>query len=269
MKPRQFIILKHLIFSLLIVFCFSCSSKRTDTKDEQIVAINTIEDETPNDSASNSISGNVAMSQIPTFPNNIILTGLVNHRLVSIYKQRQQGNTTIVDDIRQKVSYSEYEGSDNVEYTHYMPGIDILSGYKLLNISHYDFTLEKQNLFFNKPVLIKTLYYPSFEQDSINKIAVNRNYYLVSVYDEDTNKDTVINKKDLRHFYYFDETATTKTILLPKDYSVMRSQYDYGKDIMYLFAKLDVNKNGIIDKNEPLHIFWIDLKNPQKGKRLY
>ncbi len=269
MKSKYIIFIKLTVLNLVIILSLSCSSKRTDIKDEQIVAINSVEEENNSDSTLNSISGNAAMSQIATVPNNIILTGLINHRLVSIYKQHQQGNTTIVDDIRQKVSYSEYEGSDNMEYTHYMPGIDILSGYKLLNISHYDFITEKQNLFFNKPVLIKTLYYPAFEQDSINKIPVNRNYYLVSVYDVDTNKDTVINKKDLRHFYHFEETATIKTSLLPLDYSVIRSQYDYGKDIMYLYAKQDINKNGIIDKNEPLHIFWIELKNPQKAKRLY
>ena len=266
--------MKVYFYKLLYVFCLtailiSCSSKKTDVKDEQIIAINTSEGEVLDDSASNSIRGNAAMSQIPTVPDNVILTGLVNHRLVSVYKQRQQGNSSVVEDIRQKISYSEYAGSDNVEYTHYMPGIDILAGYKLLNISHYDFLLQNHNLFFNKPVLIKTLYYPSFEQDSINKIPVNRNYYLVSVYDEDTNKDTVINKKDLRHFYHFEETASTKINLLPIDYSVVRSQYDYGKDLMYLFAKQDVNKNGVIDKSEPLHIFWIDLKNPQKAKRLY
>lgn len=256
---------------IIISVLTSCSNKRTDIKDEQIVATNTVEEETPNDSTQNSISGNAAMSQIPTMPSNVILTGLSNHRLVSIYKQHQPtSNTNIVDDVRNKVSSSwEYAGSDNDAYAHFMPGIDILYGYKLLNISHYDFTTEKQNLFFNKPVLIKTLYYPSFEQDSINKIPVNRNYYLVSVYDEDTNKDTVLNRKDLRKFYHFDETATLKTNLLPANYSVIRSQYDYGKDLMYLFAKFDVNKNGIIDKAEPLHVFWIDLKNPQKAKRLY
>ncbi len=262
--------IKTLIIVSIIILTASCSNKRTDVKDEQIVAVTTT-DEGMIDSASNSINGNAAMNQIPTIPSNVILTGLVNHRLVSIYKQRQQpSNTNIVDDVRNKVSsYSEYVGSDNEAYTHFMPGIDILYGYKLLNISHYDFLTEKQNLFFKKPVLIKTLYCPSFEQDSINKIPVNRNYYLVSVYDEDTNKDTVINRKDLRRFYHFDETAFIKTALLPANYSVQRSQYDYGKDLMYLFAKLDANKNGLIDKTEPLHVFWIDLKNPQKAKRLY
>ena len=263
-------VLKFSTFLFFLILVASCSNKITDVKDEQIVAVNTT-DEGMIDSTANSISGNEAMSQIPTFPNDVILTGLSNHRLVSIYKQRQQpSNTNIVDDVRNKVSsYSEYGGSDNSEYSQYMPGIDLFTGYKLLNISHYDFSTEKQNLFFKKPVLIKTLYCPSFEQDSINKIPVNRNYYLVSVYDEDTNKDTVINRKDLRRFYHFDETAFIKTALLPANYSVQRSQYDYGKDLMYLFAKFDVNKNGLIDKTEPLHVFWIDLKNPQKAKRLY
>lgn len=263
--------LQLISYCVITTLILSCSSKKTETKEEQIIAVNTSEEETNNtDSTSNSINGNAAMSQIPSFPNDVILTGLNNYRLVSIYKQRSSNNASIVDDVRNKFSsYSEYSGSDNNEYTHYMPGIDLYTGYKLLNISHYDFTTEKQSLFFKKPVLIKTLYCPSFEQDSINKIPINRNYYLVSVYDQDTNKDSVITPKDLRHFYHFNETALVKTALLPMDYSVQRSQYDYGKDLMYLFAKFDINKNGLAEKNEPLHVFWIDLKNPQKAKRLY
>ena len=263
--------MKNSFFTILfftIIFS-ACSTKKGDVKDEQIIAVTNSNDATA-DSLSNSINDNVAISQIPTLPNNVILTGLVNHRLVSVHKQHQPSNTNIVDDVRQKVSSTwECTGSDNDAYSHFMPGIDILYGYKLLNISHYNFLTEKQHLFFNKPVLIKTLYYPSYEQDSINKIPINRNYYLVSVYDEDTNKDTLLNRKDLRHFYLFDETASIKTDLLPANYSVIRSQYDYGKDLMYLFVKFDTNKNGLIEKTEPLHIFWIDLKNPQKAKRLY
>jgi len=29
------------------------------------------------------------------------------------------------------------------------------------------------------------------------------------------------------------------------------------------------NKNGVIDKKEPLHIFWFSLLTPAKAKRLY
>jgi hypothetical protein len=150
-----------------------------------------------------------------------------------------------------------------------MPGIDILFGYNLLNIAHYDLKQEKGNFLFNHPVLVKTFYYPSFEQDSIDKQPINRNFYLVSVYDEDTNKDTLINKNDLRRFYLFDSSCIVKTQIIPTNYSVIRSQYDSKNDIMYIFARLDENKNGTQDKSEPVNVFWFSLKAPSKAKRLY
>jgi len=144
-----------------------------------------------------------------------------------------------------------------------------LYGFNLLNIAHYDMKSEKLKFLFDRPALVKTLYYPSTVQDSIDKKPINRDYYLISVYDEDTNKDTLINRKDLRKFYYFDASCTIKTQLVPNDYSVVRSQYDYKNDVMYIFAKQDTNKNGTGDIKEPTHIFWIDLKAPFKAKKMY
>lgn len=146
-----------------------------------------------NDSLANSIRGN---AQITTTPQSVILTGLQNHRLVTVYK-------TKLDTVRNREkSYSSYGYSYSYEedkygsVTHFMPSINILYGYNLLNIAHYDLKNEKLNYFFERPVLVKTLYYPSFIQDSVDKKQVNRHYYLVSAYDEDTNKDTLINKKN-------------------------------------------------------------------------
>ncbi len=166
-------------------------------------------------------------------------------------------------------SSSDYDGEENERMEHFMPGIDILYGYNLLNIAHYDLKTEKLNFLFSQPALIKTLYYPSFEQDSLDKKPINRNYYLVSVYDQDTNKDTLINKKDLRRIYHVDAGNTAKTQLVPPDYSVVRSQYDSKNDVMYIFASHDADKNGVADKKEPVHIFWISLKTPAVAKRLY
>jgi hypothetical protein len=150
-----------------------------------------------------------------------------------------------------------------------MPGIDILYGYNLLNVAHYDLKTEKLNFLFDQPALIKTLYYPSSERDSLNGKPIIRNYYMVSVYDQDTNKDTLINKKDLRRLYLFNESSVTKTQLIPSDYSVIRSQYDAQNDVMYFFAKQDTNKNGVAESKEPIHIFWIRLNAPAAAKRLY
>lgn len=253
---------------ILTSLLFSCKNKNGEHKEEQISAefSDITEPSSSDDSTWNSVQGNMSMTQIPTTPNAVIQTGMPQHRLVTVYKglvEKKEG-----ENIYYRGS-NDYGGYESETQEHYMPGIDILYGYNLLNIAHYDLKLEKMNFLFQRPALIKTLYYPSFSPDSINKKPVNRNFYLVSVYDEDTNKDTLINRKDLRRFYLFDSTGTVKTQLIPSDYSIVRSQYDQMNDVMYLFATHDVDKNGKKDKKEPMHIFWIDLKAPAKAKRLY
>lgn len=250
----------------LISMTTSCFNKKEKQVEEQISANEVDNDKPLNDSTLNSVSGNLTMKQISTYPNDVILTGLNNHRLVSIYKSRKKSNSrhTILSD----VSYDSEETGEET-YEHFMPGIDILFGYNLLNIAHYGLKTEKGNFLFGHPVLIKTLYYPSFTQDSLDKKPINRDYYLISVYDEDTNKDTLINKKDLRRFYQFDSTGVNRLQIIPKDYSVVKSQYDPKNDAMYIFARHDENKNGTQDDSEPIHVFWFNLKAPAKAKLLY
>jgi hypothetical protein len=252
------------LFCISIGLIVACTPSEKKQFEEQI----SIQADTEEpDSLVNSVEGNATMKQISTFPNNVILTGMPNHRLVSVYKSRvikKEGAAIRIS----KYYSTENDGSDEW-LEHYMPGIDILYGYNLLNLAHYDLQTEKSNYLFNHPVLVKTLYYPSFVQDSINKIPVNRAYYLVSVYDEDTNHDSLISKKDLRRFYYFDASTYVKKKLIADDYSVVKSQYDSKNDAMYVFAVHDENKNGMKDVKEPTHIFWINLKTPDMAKRLY
>jgi hypothetical protein len=252
---------------LLGTWYFLKRSFGEDKKGEEQISIGSttsMDSSEPTDSVLNSVTGNVTMKQIATFPNKVILTGLDDQRLVSIYKSK----STSDNGSSSSLEYYSEESEDEANL-HFMPGIDILFGYNLLNIAHYDLKTEKVNYLFSHPVLIKTLYYPSYYQDSLYNKPITRNFYLVSAYDEDTNKDTLINKKDLRHFYHFDAKTCQRTQLVPKDYSVIRSQYDYSNDIMYVFASHDENKNGTQDKVEPVHIFWISLKTPDKAKLLY
>ncbi len=258
---------KRVILMLLLSVILSCSKKKSKLNEEQVAVSATIENPDGNDSLWNSVTGNVTMKQIATFPNKVILTGLNNHRLVSVYKSKSAIGVP-ENGASSSYSYDEDENGDE-SAEHFMPGITILYGYNLLNIAHYDLTLEKGNFLFNHPVLVKTLYYPSLEQDSLNNQPINRNFYLLSVYDEDTNKDSLINKWDLRRFYHFDASTTTRTLLIPKDYSALRSQYDQKNDLMYIFARHDENKNGTQDKTEPIHIFWFSLKTPGVAKLLY
>lgn len=160
-------------------------------------------------------------------------------------------------------------GDGNNWNYNFMPGLEAVYGYNMVNVSLYDVALQKEKKFFPKPVLIKTLYYPAFSQDMLNYEPVSRRYYLVSAYDEDTNGDGAINIKDLRRFYLFDIHGTSQGPLVPKDYSVYKSEYDPANDLMYVFAKLDENTNGRRDEYEPIHVYWVDLKDPLRTGRLY
>lgn len=255
--------LLYTFFVALIVSQVGCRGRNEVAKDEQL-NVNQEGETGVLDSAGNELTNTMIMNDTATYPSSVVLTGLTPHRLVSIYKKVK------IKDGRSGSFYSSSDDASSEENNeHFMPGIDVLYGYNLVNIAHYDFQTEKQNLLFKKPVLIKSLYYPSFVQDSIDKKPITRDYYLVSVYDEDTNRDTLLNRKDLRHFYWFDAGGSQSVRLLPDDFSVIRSDYDPGNDVMFLFAKKDKNKNGEIEKNEPLHLFWISLKKPEKAKRIY
>ncbi|MFN6946285.1 MAG: hypothetical protein ACK4ND_15150 [Cytophagaceae bacterium] len=249
------------LYLITFVFLLACSSKKEVQKEEHI-RIST----SGADSVTNAIYGNISLNQLATIPNSVILTGLPDHRLITVYKAKKDGKPASGT---QRYSYSYYDEDNNGGLKHFMPGIDLIYGYNLLNIAHYDMKQEKVNTLFEQPVLIKSLYYPSFTPDSLDKKPINRDYYLVSVYDEDTNNDTLINNKDLRRFYHFNSDCTKKTQLIPSDYSVVRSQYDSRNDVMFIFARHDANKNGTGDKNDPMHIFWINLKAPAPAKPMY
>lgn len=113
------------------------------------------------------------------------------------------------------------------------------------------------------------MYFPSFTNDTLNYEPVLRKYYMISVYNDDTNKDGFINLKDLRRFYYFDLNAQNRKPLIPENYSVMSSEYDSANDYMYVFAQLDENNNGQAEDDEDIHVFWIDLENPHNKGRQY
>jgi hypothetical protein len=206
-----------------------------------------------------------------TRPSSVLLTGIPKYRLATIYKVNyNKDKTTFIGSNDFHFNYERFGETNGNQWNYnYLPGFEAVYGYNMVNVSHYDIETQKQKNFFDKPVLIKTLYYPSFSKDTLNYQPVNRNYYMISIYDEDTNKDGFINLKDLRRFYYFDINANNKRNLVPANYSVYKSEYDPTNDLVYIFAQLDENQNGLIDEAENAHIFWIDLKNPERNGRQY
>lgn len=205
-----------------------------------------------------------------TRPSNVLMTGISNVRLTTVYKvnlNKKEGTTFIGSN---NYLYSDAElGQGNNWNGNLIPGLEGVYGYNLVNISHYNIQNGIKTAFFDKPVLIKTLYYPSFTKDTLNQKAVIRDYFLVSVYDDDTNKDGFINTKDLRRFYLFNNNGVKQQQLVPGTYSVFKSEYDSANDFMFVFARLDKNTNGQIDDGEPVSIFWVDLKAPTRTGQQY
>ncbi len=251
---------KLVLIFLAAALVQSCSESKMDRKGFQVNEISENED------GEKVVGLQIDSLQFETRPMGVLMTKNRVHRLTPIYKVNYNKETgkpfTGSNHFHGKWERESNDG--NNWNNHIMPGFEALYGYNLVNISHYNNVEHSQNEFFEKPVLLRTVYYPAFSKDTLNKMPVERDYYMISVYDEDSNKDGFINVKDLRRFYLYDIGGNLRMPLIPKNYSVMSSEYDSDNDFMYVFAKLDKNSNGQMEEMEPIHIFWIDLKSPEK-----
>ena len=246
---------------MLALAVFACSNKKKAKKGIQVKEI------TENEEGEEIVGLPIDSLILQTKPRNVLLTKHPAHRLSPIYRinyTKRTGKPYIGSNAFYGTYdyYGDYD-SDNWRYN-FMPGFEAMYGYDLVNVSHYNNQTDTQHLCFDRPVLIKTLYYPAYSQDSLDNKPLTRDYYMVSVYDEDTNQDGYLNAKDLRRLYHFDLNAREQTNLIPKTYGVLRSEYDPANDFMYIFARLDKNGDGQTEYEEATHIFWIDLKHPKK-----
>lgn len=262
MKNIYILISSVLILSLL----FSCNRNKYNYKESKGIALEESQSENKEVKAID-LSG-----KLLSRPSNIVKTNYDNHRLITVYKVNydKDGKNPFIGHNRfyREYSYNYFE-EYNAWHNHFMPGLEALYGYNLIKVNHINLLTSEKKSFFNKYVLFNTLYYPAVKNDTLNNQHIQRDYYLASVFDEDTNNDSIINHIDLRRFYKFDLDLNERVLLIPKNYSVMSSEYDYKNDLMYIFARIDKNNNGIRDENEEIHVFSIDLKNPEAGERVY
>jgi len=257
--------LKTILILTLVALMTSCSKGKLEEKGFQVSSA--FENDEDRDSGLNRDS-----LKFETRPSSVLLTGVPNVRITTIFKVNfdKKNKTTFIgsNSFHYNYRYEDSEAGNNWN-NNLMPGIEAVYGYNMVNVSHYDIKENKQKYFFEKPVLIRTVYYPTFSKDTLNHQPVKRDYFIVTVYNEDTDKDGFINLKDLRRIYLFDINGEKQKALIPENYSVFQSEYDSDNDFMYIFAQLDTNENGRRDEGEPIHIFWINLKNPNETGRLY
>jgi len=254
----------HLITGLFILlFLIGSCKKKTEEKEEQLTFSEYQQTDTP--------KGLSSTIPFTTSSNSVLLTGIDHIRLIPIYKIDPKVNR----DLQYEYSttyynsrYYGYESDSDENFKYFMPGIDIIYGYNMVNMGHYDLTNDKLTYFFDHPVLIRTLYFPGTQKDSLYREPVMRDYFMASVYNEDTNRDSLINTRDMRRMFHIDQLNMQKTALLPPDYSAIRSTYDPKNDIMYIYARYDENGDGTPEKQEPIAIFRIGLKDPLNIRKM-
>lgn len=241
-----------------------CSQRRQDEKGVRVTS--------GSDAVSPTDSLSLDTIKFQTRPGTVLLTGIQTVRLTPVYKvnlnRSDNSRFTGSTNFHYRYEESDRDAANNWN-NNLMPGIEAVYGYNMVNVSHYDISTNRSKSLFENPVLINTLYYPSYSKDTLNSKPVKRDFFLLSVYNEDTNYDGFINKRDLRRLLLYDAGGQRKTTLVPENYSVFKSLYDPANDFMYVYAQLDENKNGKKEEGEPIHIFWIDLKAPQNTGRQY
>jgi len=251
------------LFLLLILTTLiaSCDDDKLDKKGFQVREIIETEE------GEKIVGLKIDSLKLETRPRNVLFTHSPTHRITPIYKVNYKNDGkeafTGSNDFIRSWGHEFGEGINNW-HNNYMPGFEVVRGYNFVNVSHYNNEVNKENKLFKKPVLIKHFYYPTPDKDTLNSIPVHRDYYMASVYDEDTNKDGYVTVKDLRRLYYFDMEGVNQRALVPTNYSVMSSEYDAMNDYMYIFARKDANGNGQMDISEPFDVFWIDLNEPAR-----
>lgn len=256
-----------LLLGLITILFFSCKEREYDKKGISIEESNL----DANENIMNGISKDSILMK--TQPSSLLFTANEAYRLLTVFKinynnktkEKYVGSNAFHYNYSEETSYAEGNNwNENL-----LPGFEAVYGYNMVNAVHFDLKNNTKCNFFEKPVLINTIYYPSFSKDTLNFQPVKRNFYMISVYDEDTNKDSFINRKDIRKMYWFDETTVNKIQLIPAHYSVYSMQYDSANDYVYFYTKLDANKNGTIEDAEEIHVFWVNLKDPIKNGNLY
>lgn len=206
-----------------------------------------------------------------TQPGTVWLTGHPTIRLNSVFMMYPINEELHTG---QDSRYGQYIDDDNYQVGnhwngHLYPGFEAVYGFNMVNISHYDLTNNKHHLLFEQPVLIRTAYYPTDLKDSLLNQPVHRNHLLVTAHNSDTNKDTLINTQDLRRMFLFDINGQSIKTVLPENYNIFKSDYDQWNDHLLVYARLDQNNDGQSQITEPVHVFWVNLKDPTQAGRLY
>lgn len=132
-----------------------------------------------------------------------------------------------------------------------------LTGYlSNLKFQHIDSTSIKTLT--DKPLEIHTVTY----LEEISR-KLNKGILVYTLVDNDTNKDRKIDSNDIKTLYV-SEINGSNFIKLSGDFEELIDWNTIeAQNRLYFRTIEDINKNGSFDKNDLVHYYYVDLKNPE------
>jgi hypothetical protein len=173
--------LKHILLALILAIVatlIGCRDNGYNAKGFQVSpTVEDVEQKTDNGLKGDSL-------KFATQPSEVLLTGLPNVRLTTIYKVNvnKRDGQTFIGSNNFHYAYNDIGDFEINDWNyHLIPGMEAVYGYNLVNVAHFSFEDQQQHNLFDESVLIHTLYYPSFQLDSLAGETVLRDYFKVSV----------------------------------------------------------------------------------------
>lgn len=164
-----------------------------------------------------------------------------------------------IGDVRLYETRSSRAGSSKINSVSYS-----ISNYNRFEMTGYLNNLKFQHIdstnvrtLTNKLVEIQTVTY----LDEISK-KINKGVLVYTMVDSDTNRDGKVNANDIKTLY-ISEINGSNFIKLSND---LEELIDWNtidaQNRLYFRTIEDINKNGNFDKNDLVHYYYVDLKNP-------
>lgn len=244
--------MKKLIFTIIIVAIFAACN---DTKTPQVI----YNDDVSDTLTINNVLEDTTKVLVVGMPIYLDSTGV--EQLIhpigwdDIYKPKHNGRlggsvgVDYPNFSKSKVEESNYSFSVNSNSKDYISG-------EMVNLIFENLETGKQKILTDRVLVINHVAY-------LKNLAakIGKHYLLYTVYDKDYNRDGKLNYMDMPAYYMsnLDGSSFTK---ITKDYHY----FDVSKLLLtnekYYFRTLeDVNKDGLFNKKDKYHYYYIDLIN--------
>lgn len=155
--------INYVIIALLSLLFYNCTEKKYKEKGFSVIEQQNTQ-ETTNKLTTDTLS-------LEKQPSKIIPTGTKGNILLPIYKVNINKKTKkrFIGTTNYHVTYHYHENDKGNQWNgNLMPGFGAIYGYNMVNVSHYNSITQTRKDFFKKPVLLKTVYYPSVSKDTLN-----------------------------------------------------------------------------------------------------